>query len=72
MRRDLLFYGRTPERMAEVIGSFADRTGQPDAAQRFFAALDGVDEAAVRRVLEELRGATAVTIEVPPQRLVPN
>lgn len=72
VRRDLLFYGRTPERMAEIIGSFADRTGEPEAAQRFFASLDEVTEEQVRRVLTELRGAESVLVEVPPQRLVPN
>jgi predicted Zn-dependent peptidase len=72
VRRDLLFFGRTPERMAEVIGSFADRTGESDAAQRFFGLLDRVDEETVRRVLSELRASEVVTLEVAPQRLVPN
>lgn len=72
VRRDLLFYGRTPERMAEVIGSFADRTGEPEAAQRFFSSLEEVTEERVRRVLTELRGTEPIAIEVAPQRLVPN
>lgn len=72
VRRDLLFYSRTPERMAEVLGAFADRGGEPDAAQRFFAALDGVTEASVRAVLEGVRASEAVTVGIAPQRLVPN
>jgi predicted Zn-dependent peptidase len=72
VRRDLLFYSRTPERMAEVLGAFADRGGEPDAAQRFFAALDGVTEASVRAMLEGVRASQAVTVGIAPQRLVPN
>ncbi len=72
VRRDLLFYSRTPERMAEVLGAFADRGGEPDAAQRFFAALDGVTEASVRAALEGVRASEPVTVAIAPQRLVPN
>jgi predicted Zn-dependent peptidase len=72
VRRDLLFFSRTPERMAEVLGAFADRGGEPDAAQRFFAALDRVTEASVRAVLEGVRASEPVTVAIAPQRLVPN
>ncbi|CAA9346352.1 MAG: hypothetical protein AVDCRST_MAG68-3339 [uncultured Gemmatimonadetes bacterium] len=72
VRRDLLFFSRTPERMAEVLGAFADRGGEPDAAQRFFAALDGVTEASVRAALEGVRASEPVTVGIAPQRLVPN
>ena len=72
VRRDLLFYSRTPERMAEVLGAFADRGAGGDAAQRFFAALDAVTVDSVRAALESARGGTPVTVSVAPQRLVPN
>jgi predicted Zn-dependent peptidase len=72
VRRDLLFYSRTPERMAEVIGAFADRGENADAAQRFFAALDAVTTDSVRAVLEAVGGRDAATVNVAPQRLVPN
>ncbi|HEU0015359.1 MAG TPA: hypothetical protein VFQ45_16845 [Longimicrobium sp.] len=71
VRRDLLFYARTPERMAEVLGAFADRGGQPDDAQRFFAALGRVTEEDVRALLEAMIAQEAAAIEVPPQRLDP-
>jgi predicted Zn-dependent peptidase len=72
VRRDLLFYSRTPERMAEVLGSFADRGEGADAAQRFFAALDAVTVDSVRAALEGARAGEPVTVSVAPQRLVPN
>lgn len=70
VRRDMLFFSRTPERMAEVLGSFADRTREPDAAQRFYATLERVDAGAVRTALAQLSGAEPVLVEVPPQRLI--
>ncbi|HEY0155247.1 MAG TPA: hypothetical protein VGB92_24755, partial [Longimicrobium sp.] len=72
VRRDLLFYSRTPERMAEVLGAFADRGEGGEAAQRFFAALDAVTVDSVRAALEGARAGTPVTVSVAPQRLVPN
>jgi predicted Zn-dependent peptidase len=69
VRRDLLFYSRTPERMAEVIGGFVDREGDPDAAQRFYAALDQVGEEEVRALLSTLAERTPASVEVPPQKL---
>jgi predicted Zn-dependent peptidase len=70
--RDLLFYSRTPERMAEVLGAFADRGDSADAAQRFFAALDAVTVDSVRAALEAVAAGQASTVGVSPQRLVPN
>jgi predicted Zn-dependent peptidase len=72
VRRDLLFYSRTPERMAEVLGAFADRGEGGDAAQRFFTALDAVTVDSVRAALEGARAGTPVVVSVAPQRLVPN
>jgi predicted Zn-dependent peptidase len=71
IRRELLFYSRTPERMAEVIGQFVDRQGDPDATERYYAALDRLDDEDVRRVLEQLVERTPARVEVPPQALQP-
>ncbi|HEX8907209.1 MAG TPA: insulinase family protein, partial [Longimicrobiaceae bacterium] len=69
VRRDLLFYSRSPERMAELLGEFADRGTGADAAQRFYAALDAVTEDDVRRVLDALGAAEPAAVYVPPQRI---
>jgi len=71
VRREMLFYSRTPERMAELLGEFADRGGGRDAAQRYYAALGTVTEDDVRRVLEQLAAAEAATVYVAPQRIPP-
>lgn len=68
-RREMLFYARTPERMAQVLGQFVDREGDAEAAQRFHASLDRVGEAEVRRVLERLAERTPAFVDVPPQKL---
>jgi predicted Zn-dependent peptidase len=69
VRRDLLFYARTPERMAELLGGFADRGAGSEAAQDYLTALDAVGEAEVRAVLERLQEQTAASVFVPPQRI---
>ncbi|HEV2131715.1 MAG TPA: hypothetical protein VGR27_11460 [Longimicrobiaceae bacterium] len=66
-RREMLFYARTPERMAEVLGSFADRDGDAEAAQRFYTQLEQVSLAEVRRVLEQLTARTPARVDIPPQ-----
>jgi predicted Zn-dependent peptidase len=72
LRRDMLFYSRTPERMAEVIGRFADRGGDAEAAQAFYAALEEVDADAVRALLRHLVDQTPTRVEIAPQKLNPN
>ena len=69
VRRELLFYSRTPERMAEVLGAFADRGDGPDAAQRYFARLEEVTEDDVRAALALLREQEPAVVDVPPQRI---
>lgn len=69
VRREMLFFARTPERMADVIGAFADRGEPGDAAQRFYAAVAAVTEEDVREVLALLLEQQPATVEVPPQRL---
>ncbi len=70
VRRDMLFYARRPERMADVVGQFIDRAGQADAAQRFYADVERVDEDAVRAVLAQLAGGTPAAVDVPPQKII--
>jgi len=71
IRREMLFYARTPDRMAEVIGQFIDREGDPHATDTFFADLERVDVEAVRAVLERIRERTPARVEIPPQALRP-
>lgn len=72
VRREMLLFARTPERMADVLGAFADRGEGADAAQRFFAAVDAVTEEDVRALLERLLEEDAVLVEVPAQRIAPS
>ena len=69
VRREMLFFARTPERMADVLGAFADRGEEAGAAQRFYAAVAEVTEADVRAVLDLLLQQEAAAVEVAPQRL---
>lgn len=69
VRRDMLFYARRPDRMADVVGQFVDRLGDANAAQHFYAEVERVDEAAVRAVLARLADRTPVAVDIPPQRL---
>lgn len=69
LRRDMLFYARTPERMAEVIGAFSDRHGEPDAADRFYADLERLRMEDVRRAIDRMLDEGGFTAEVPPQPL---
>ena len=66
LRREMLFYGRTPDRMAEILGSFSDRAGDPDAAGRYYAQLEMVDLAAVRNVLGHMTEHTPARVEIDP------
>lgn len=69
IRRDMLFYSRSPDRMAELIGQFVDRDGDPGAAEAFYAALDALDDEDVRDVLERLIERTPARVEIAPQVL---
>src|SRR5690606_19250275 len=64
--RDVLFAARSAEGLAEVLGRMLDRTGEPDAALRFVAALERVDAHDVAGVLRVLRDARPEVIEVAP------
>ena len=70
VRREMLFFARTPERMADVLGAFADRGEEAGSAQRFYAAVAEVTEEDVRAVLALLLEEEPASVEVPPQRLV--
>jgi predicted Zn-dependent peptidase len=69
LRREMLHISRTPERMADVVGSFADRTGDPNASQRFYTDLRGVTRDDIERVLGALTGFTPARVDIPPQPL---
>ena len=71
IRREMLFYSRTPDRMAEVIGQFIDRDGDANGTERFYADLDRLRVADVREVLETILERTPARVEVPPQLLRP-
>jgi predicted Zn-dependent peptidase len=71
IRRELLFYSRTPDRMAEVIGQFVDREGNPNATELFYARLGELDDTDVREVFERLLERTPARVELPPQALQP-
>ena len=66
LRNGLLYQARTPTGLAGVIGDFHDRTGRPDGATRFLAALDRVSAGSVRKDLEALLGGAPVTVEITP------
>ncbi len=70
IRRELLFYSRTPDRMAGVVGQFSDRTGNADEAQLFYDRLGGVTLREVRDALSSLQQRTPARIDIPPQRLM--
>jgi predicted Zn-dependent peptidase len=69
IRREMLFYSRTTDRMAEVLGGFTDREGDPDAAQQFFTALDRVSLQQARSALDQLIQRSPAREEIPPQAL---
>jgi len=69
VRREMLFRSRTPEGMAEMVGAFADRTGEGNAAQLFYEALATVTLSEVQEALEHLLERTPARVEIPPQRL---
>ena len=71
IRREVLFYSRTPDRMADLLGLFVDRGGDPNAADIFYDALDAVDDKGVRDVLQKLSTRTPARIEISPQILRP-
>jgi predicted Zn-dependent peptidase len=68
LRREMLFFARTPERMAELLGAFADRGEAPDAAQRFFSGVERVSEDDVRATLERLLADPPAAVEIAAQR----
>jgi predicted Zn-dependent peptidase len=69
LRREMLFYSRTPDRMVEVVGGFLDRDGEAGSAQQFYTELEDLSTRDVARALDELMDRTAVQAEVPPQTL---
>ncbi len=62
----LVYDARTPWGLASLIGRFADRTGDPRAAERFLDALHGVDASRVRSALLAIVHASPAVVEVGP------
>jgi predicted Zn-dependent peptidase len=69
IQREMLFASRTPERMAEIVGQFVDRSRDPNAAQQFYTRLARVNEREVRRVLTAMMVSPPQQVEVPAQVL---
>jgi predicted Zn-dependent peptidase len=69
IRREMLYLSRTPDQMAEVVGRFADRDGDPDSSQHFFDRLGSVDLEDVRNVVDQLATRTPARVDIPPQPL---
>lgn len=72
IRHDMLFFSRTPGRMAEVVGRFVDRGGEADAAQEFYREVEAVQREDILAALERLETTTAIEVELPPQELQVN
>jgi predicted Zn-dependent peptidase len=72
IRHEMLFYSRTPDRMAEVIGTFADREGDAAAAQQFYGNLEEVGADPVRDALAYLGEQSAVRYEILPPPPAPS
>lgn len=66
LRHSLLFSARTPQGLAELIGDFYDRTGDPDAANAFLRRLRAVDPPAVQRALRTLADSSPRLVELSP------
>jgi predicted Zn-dependent peptidase len=72
LRREMLFYSRTPDRMAEVLGRFTDRSGDPNAAETFYSRLDEVKLEDVRAVLTHMVEHTPARVEIPAPQPKPS
>jgi predicted Zn-dependent peptidase len=72
LRREMLFYSRTPDRMAEVLGRFTDRSGDPGAAETFYGRLDEVKLGDVRAVLTHMVEHTPARVEIPAPKPKPS
>jgi hypothetical protein len=54
--------------MASLLGSFADRSGSADAAQRFYTTLDGVGAQQVGELLDRLAETAPTVVRLPSQQ----
>lgn len=66
LRSRILFGARTPQGLAALLGELHERSGDPEAAQRFLAALERVDATAVRASLLLMLDRSPVVVEVNP------
>jgi len=66
LRRDLFYASRTPEGLAELLGDFADRTGDVGTVGRLLSQLDRVEGADVRAALRVLASRHPMVVELTP------
>lgn len=68
LQHEMLIAARSPDRMASLLGSFADRSGSADAAQRFYTTLDGVGAQQVGALLDRLAATAPTVVRLPSQQ----
>ena len=71
LQHEMLYASRTPDRMADLIGTFVDRGGEPNSAQQFYARLERLGARDIRRVLNALVARPPEQVSVPAQVLTP-
>lgn len=69
LQHEMLYASRTPDRMAELIGRFVDRGGDPASAQQFYARLGRLGARDIRRVLNAMVAREPARVNVPAQAL---
>lgn len=66
LRHSLLMRARTPGGMADVIGEFLDRTGDPQGANDFLVELSELDDDDIRSTLRTLVYRSPLVVELAP------
>ncbi|HWV56358.1 MAG TPA: hypothetical protein VNZ57_02705 [Longimicrobiales bacterium] len=66
LRRDLVLATRTPQGLAEVLGDFADRTGDPGFAAAVMSQIDRLSQTEVRTALRALANRRPLVVEMSP------
>lgn len=69
LQHEMLYASRTPDRMADLIGRFVDRGGDPNNAQQFYARLGRIGARDIRRVLNAMVANEPAAVNVPAQAL---
>ena len=66
VRERILFQGRTPWGLANLVARLADETGDPRAAEDFLTRLEALDLDDMRTFLDQLLGSPPITEELRP------